>query len=136
VNSSWILTLVAQLTRSAALLSCLLLAVFIPAGAQEGKRSTGRAAESYALIFGTVWNQNQQALAGVPIRVRPADEKKARWRLVSDSRGEFAQRVPPGKREYIVWADVKIPKGQDPPQVRVEIQNEERVDISLHLTSP
>ncbi len=48
--------------------------------------------------------------------------------------GEFAQRVPAGKANYIVWADIKMPKGQSPPEVSVPIENDERVDIGLHLT--
>src|SRR5260370_1115345 len=65
---------------------------------------------------------------------RRADEKKAKWELYSDQRGEFAQRVPAGEADYIVWADVKTHKDAPPPEVKVHIENDERQDIGLHLT--
>jgi hypothetical protein len=90
--------------------------------------------KEYALIFGTVWGPDDRPVYGVPIKIRRANEKKARWESMSDHRGEFAQRVPAGKAEYIVWADIKTPKGKEKPQVKVSIENDERADISLHLT--
>lgn len=87
----------------------------------------------YALIYGTVWGPDNRPLAGVPIKIRRSDKKKAQWELVSDRRGEFAQRVPPGKAEYLVWADIKHPKGENPPQTTAQITGNERIDISLHL---
>ena len=71
--------------------------------------STG-AKKDYALIFGTVWGPDAHPVAGVPIRIRRASEKKA-WELVSDRSGEFAQRVPVGTQDYVIQADIKTPKG-------------------------
>ena len=90
----------------------------------------------YALIFGTVWGPDSRPVQGVKIKVRRAQEKKARWEMYSDRRGEFAVRLPAGKQEYVVWADVKGPKDKDRPQpeVRVQIENDERADIGLHLS--
>lgn len=88
----------------------------------------------YALIFGTVWGANRQPAYGVPIKIRRTDQKKAKWQLMSDHRGEFAQRLPAGKADYIVWADIKVAKGKETPQVLVKVENEERHDIDLHLT--
>jgi len=90
--------------------------------------------KQYALIFGTVWDRNNRPVYGVRIKVRRSDEKKARWERVSDHSGEFAVRVPPGKAEYVVWADIKTRKGSPKPQETVKIENEERIDIGLHLT--
>ena len=73
-------------------------------------------------------------MAGVPIKIRRSSDKKAKWELVSDSRGEFAQRVPAGSQDYIVEADIKAPKGQPKPQTTAHIDNDERTDISIHLT--
>ena len=93
----------------------------------------------YALIFGTVWDPDGHALYGVKVKIRPADEKKARWELYSNHTGEFAQRVPAGKADYIVWADVKgykLPSGRrlkPGSEVTVHIDNDERSDIGLHL---
>jgi len=91
------------------------------------------ARKDYALIYGTVWGEGDRPVGGVPIQIRRASDKKPRWELVSDSHGEFAQRVPPGKQDYVVTANVKIPKGQPKPQVTVQVEDNERKDISLHV---
>lgn len=88
----------------------------------------------YALIYGTVWGPDNHPVAGVPIKIRRAQDKKAKWELVSDSHGEFAQRVPPGAQDYIIEADIKVPKGQPKPQTQAHIDNDERQDVSIHLT--
>lgn len=90
---------------------------------------------NYALIYGTVWGPDNRPVAGVPIKIRPADKKKPVWDQVSDHSGEFAQRVPAGNAEYLVWADIKHRKGEQPPQTTVQITFDERADISLHLTA-
>jgi len=93
----------------------------------------------YALIFGTVWAPDNRPLYGVKIKIRRADQKKARWELYSDRNGEFAQRLPPGRADYLVLPDLK---GYKPPvgkqlqpgeEVKVRIEGDERVDIGLHL---
>ncbi len=90
--------------------------------------------KQYALIFGTVWDKEGRPVYGVPVKIRRVDQKKAKWELMSDRRGEFAQRVPAEKADYIVWADIKVPKGKDKPQTPVHVEFDERIDISLHLT--
>ena len=92
------------------------------------------AAKDYALIIGTVWGPDERPVAGIPIKIRRATDKKAKWELVSDSRGEFAQRVPVGTQDYVIQADVKMPKGQAKPEITVQIENNERKDVGLHLT--
>ena len=93
----------------------------------------------YALIFGTVWDPGGQPLYGVKVKIRRADEKKVRWELYSNHTGEFAQRVPAGKADYIVWADVKgykLPNGRKlkpGSEVSVHIDDDERSDVGLHL---
>jgi hypothetical protein len=95
--------------------------------------------QPYALIFGTVWGPDDHPLYGVTVKIRRADQKKARWELHSDHHGEFAQRVPPGPTDYLVWADLKgykSPSGKELHQdgeVKVRIDNDERQDIGLHL---
>jgi len=81
-----------------------------------------------------VWGADDRPATGVPVTIRRATDKKPKWELVSDSRGEFAQRVPPGKQDYIVRADIKTPKGEAQPEVTVQIEGNERKDIGLHLT--
>jgi len=76
------------------------------------------------------------------VKIRRADqknEKKARWETFSNHTGEFAQRLPVGKADYIVWADpkgYKLPSGKQlkaGAEVTVHIDNDERADIGLHL---
>src|SRR3954466_13629347 len=69
--------------------------------------------EPYALIFATVYNAENRPEAGVPVRIRRADQKKAKWELVSDRRGEAAQRVPAGKADYVIWL---APEGRHLPK--------------------
>jgi len=68
------------------------------------------------------------------VSIRRASDKKPRWELVSDRRGEFAQRVPVGAQDYIVQANIRMPKGQPKPEITVHIDDNERKDISLHLS--
>jgi hypothetical protein len=118
---------------SAIIVGLVLLApapVTLPAAASPPEKKD----PDFALIFGTVWGPDSRPVYGVPIKIRRADQKKARWETMSDHRGEFAQRVPTGKADYVILADIKRPKGKEKPQVTVHIQNNERVDTALHLT--
>jgi hypothetical protein len=96
--------------------------------------------EPYALIYGTVFGPDSRSVYGVKVKIRRADQKKAHWELYSDHAGEFAQRVPAGRADYIVWADLKGCKAHQckglrgGTEVTVHIQNDERTDIGLHLT--
>lgn len=48
------------------------------------------------LIIGTVFTDKGYAFPGVELRVRRSDERKYRWDSYTNSRGEFAIRVPQG----------------------------------------
>jgi hypothetical protein len=96
--------------------------------------SSNSGTHDYALIYGTVWGPDDHPVAGVPIKIRRAQDKKAKWEQVSNSRGEFAQRVAAGREDYVVEADIKMPKGQPKPQTQAHIDNDERQDVSIHLT--
>jgi hypothetical protein len=93
----------------------------------------------YALVFGTVWDPNGHPVYGVKVKIRRADAKRAHWELYSNHSGEFAQRLPAEKADYVVWADVKdykLPSGKKVkpgPEVTVHIESDERSDIGLHL---
>jgi hypothetical protein len=113
----------------------VLLSLSTPAGARTPSAAQASAAKKdYALIYGTVWGPDDHPVAGVPIKIRKASDKKAKWELVSDCNGEFAQRVPVGAQDYIVEADIKTPKGQAKPETTVHIDDNERKDVSLHLS--
>lgn len=122
---------------ASALLSWLILiapfAIARNAAAPQSSSNPNR--HDYAIIYGTVWGPDDHPLAGVPIKIRPASAKKAKWDLVSDHNGEFAQRVPAGRQDYVIEADIKMPKGRAKPQVTAHIDNDERQDIGIHLTS-
>jgi len=92
----------------------------------------------YALIFGTVWGPDDRPLYGVKIRIRRENEKRSRWELYSDHNGEFAQRVPAIKADYVIWADLKGYKSPTGAQlhgeeVTVHVEYDEKVDTGLHL---
>jgi hypothetical protein len=58
------------------------------------------------LIRGTVFQQSGLAFPGITLRIRRESEKKFRWQTVTNSRGEFAVRVPQGI-QYEVTAEAK-----------------------------
>ena len=105
-------------------------------GSPQSTSQKSSAAQDYALIFGTVWGPDDRPVGGVPIKIRRATDKKPKWELISDNNGEFAQRVPVGTMEYIIQADIKTPKGQPKPEITVQIDNNERKNVGLHLTEP
>jgi hypothetical protein len=103
---------------------------FLPA---EDKHET-----PYAVIFGTVWGPDDHPVYGVKIKIRRQNEKKARWEVYSDHNGEFAERVPAGKQDYVIWADTKGHKSANGnplqgEEVKVHVDGDERVDTGLHL---
>jgi hypothetical protein len=93
----------------------------------------------YALIFGTVWGPDDKPVYGVKVKIRREDEKKTRWEVYSDHNGEFAQRVPAGKADYVAWTDLKGHKSiagvrlQSGDKVAIHVEYDERADTSLHL---
>lgn len=126
------------LALSSYLPTVLLLTSFLIHVAHAQKQP--KPGQPYALIFGTVWGPNDRPVYGVKVKIRRVQDKKAKWELLSDHQGEFAQRLPAGKADYVVWADLKdfkaadgaiLHSGQD---VTVHVASDERVDIGLHLT--
>ncbi len=111
-----------------------LISAPLHASPQSSSSNKNSADKDYALIFGTVWGPDSHPVPGVPIRIRRASEKKFRWEQVSNRTGEFAQRVPVGKQDYVIEADIKTPKGVPKPEAKVHIDDNERQDVGLHLT--
>jgi len=93
----------------------------------------------YALIYGTVWGPDDRPVYGVTVRLRRDGDKKPKWEQYSNHQGEFAFRVPAGKATYYLAPDpktLKLPDGnrlQPGDPVKVEVENDERVDTGLHL---
>ena len=86
----------------------------------------------YSVIIGTVWDQSGRAVPGVKVKILREGDKKPKWELVSDRNGEFAQRFPAGKADYLVWAEIKGKSGHV-GETKVHIEHDERQDIGLHL---
>ncbi len=83
------------------------------------------------LIIGTVFDEKALSLPGVQVRIRRAGEKKFRWETYTNSRGEFAVRVPPG---YEYEAVTHMKNYDDQTQgidSRTEVQ--QRLSIRLKL---
>ena len=72
-----------------------------PAAASPADASSSSKGKKYShasdfLIIGTVFNDKGYAFPGVELRVRRSSEKKFRWDSYTNSRGDFAVRVPQG----------------------------------------
>jgi hypothetical protein len=109
----------------------LIAAVLAPSAVADQKLSPK---QPYSLIFGTVFGPDNHPVPGVKVKIRRENEKKA-VDLVSDSRGEFAHRFPAGAADYIVWADLKDRQAAQKTEVKVHVTNDERQDVTLHLTN-
>jgi hypothetical protein len=113
--------------------------VVSPALAASGSKKL-KPTDPYALIFGTVWGPDNRPVYGVPVKIRRVPDKKPRWELISDHVGEFAQRVPAGKADYVLSTDVKGVKTTEgqwlhlAQEVTIHVEYDERVDTGLHLT--
>ena len=113
----------------------LLLATLL-AGMSAGPASAGekcgkkkqRLAEQF-LIFGTVFDERGYIVEGAEIRVRCAGEKKTRWKVWSDRRGEFAQRVPTGS-EYELTV---VAKGFAEQARKIDAREGNREDLVVRL---
>lgn len=121
----------------------LLIALLLRAGTAIAVRPAPAAEKKsekpYALVFGTVWSPQNHPLYGVKVEIRRAGDKKPHWELYSDHNGEFAQRVPAGRADYLVRANLrgyKYSKNnglRQGTEVTVHIENDERTDVGLHL---
>jgi hypothetical protein len=71
--------------------------------------STHKTKSSHAndlLIRGTVFDERGLAMPEARLRIRRANEKKSHWETYTNSRGEFAVRVPQGS-DYEMEAESK-----------------------------
>jgi hypothetical protein len=99
----------------------------------------------YGLLFGTAYGPDDHAMYGVRVTIHPEGHKKPNWELMSDHRGEFAARVPPGPGDYVVTGEIEIyPMVNGKPQksqkkrlkgeTKVHLGGEEQQDFSLHMS--
>jgi Carboxypeptidase regulatory-like domain len=114
------------------LIVLLLLACVLPA--EAAKKKAGPL--SYALVAGTVFQESGYALpnAGVTLIPDPQGDnargKVKKLEAISDARGEFVFRVPPGSMQYTVKVAAR---GFQPAQKSVSVEGEERVDVTFQL---
>jgi hypothetical protein len=126
--------------RLARFLAAVLSAAFLfsPVAAKDDHT------KPYGLIFGTAYGPDDRPLYGVRVTIHLAGHKTPRWELMSDHRGEFAQRVPPGPSDYEISGEAVIaPIVEGKPQTskkkqlkgstKVHLDKDERQDIGLHL---
>ena len=118
--------------RSGTSVVVLLLACVVASHAAKKKAGP----RSYALVAGTVFEERGYALANAQVTLIPdpsagaAPVKAKRLQAISDARGEFVFRLPPGSMQYIVKVEVK---GYQPAQKSVAVEGEGRVDVTFQL---
>jgi hypothetical protein len=81
------------------------------------------------LIIGTVFNENALSFPGVQVRIRVSGEKKFKWQTYTNSRGEFAVRVPPGSAYEVVTHVKKYVDQTQSVDAKVDVQ--QRLAIKL-----
>jgi hypothetical protein len=87
------------------------------------------------LIIGTVFNEHALAFPGVEIKIRRKGDKKFRYDTYTNSRGEFAIRVPDGI-EYEVVVREKNYKEQSQAVVANMADVQRRLTFKLESTKP
>lgn len=127
-------------------LALALFFVSLQPAAQTDQKKPEKPEKGYGLIFGTAYGPDDRPLYGVKVNIRREGKKHASWDLLSDHRGEFAQRVPLEAADYLIKGEAEYaPIGQDgKPQMskkkrlkgetKVHMEGEIRQDIGLHLT--
>jgi len=87
------------------------------------------------LILGTVFNEHALAFPGVEVKIRRKGEKKFRYDTYTNSRGEFAIRVPDGI-EYEVVIRQKNYKEQSQGLVANMADVQKRLSFKLESNKP
>jgi hypothetical protein len=121
--------------RKTRIISLLLLAAASIAPVLGEKKKAG--ADPYVLLAGTVFQETGFALPNAEVVViedpPPPDTKHSRakkMQAVSDSRGEFALRLPVGNAHYTVKVSAK---GFHSEEKSVTVQGEDRLDVTFQL---
>jgi hypothetical protein len=104
-----------------------------PAEKSKSSKSKDKPLPTF-LIIGTVFNENALSFPGVDVSIRRKDGKKFRWRTETNSRGEFAVRVPPGY-EYEVTVRTKDYKDQM-KTVDSKVDVQQRLSIEMEPIKP
>lgn len=114
----------------------LFLAFSLAIGSYADRKQ--KADEPYAVVGGTVFRESGLSLAGAEVTISPDPQpgqtpvKIREPKAVSDHRGEFAFRVPVTAMRYKVTAKLK---GFEPRQKSIDIEGEQRADVTLILSA-
>lgn len=103
-----------------------------PSSESPTANSRGKLIPSY-LILGTVFDENALSFAGVRVRIRLAGEKKILRETYTNSRGEFAVRVPPGFQYEVEVHAKKYKDHTESVNGKVDVQ--QRLSVKLVLAS-
>lgn len=110
-------------------LALVLLLVFCFALAAAPKKKP--ATDTYAMVSGTVFDSSGYALPDADAKLTFEAAAKAKpLEAVSNPRGEFVFRVPPGPAHYTVTVSAK---GFESQSKTVEVQDQERVEVTFQL---
>ena len=111
----------------------LLLAAFLPLTAAPKKKP---ALETYAVVSGSVFDGGGYAFPDVDVTLAPEAQsgsssgKTKPMEAVSDTRGEFVFRVPPGPMNYSVTVSAK---GYQSQRKNVSVRDQERVEVTFQM---
>jgi hypothetical protein len=111
----------------------LLVATLLPGAAAAKKKPEP---DTYAMISGSVFQESGYALpeAAITLIAEPASgstaAKAQKLEAVSDARGEFIVRVPPGPANYTI---VVAAKGYQIMRKSVMVEGQERVEVTFQL---
>ena len=104
------------------------------ASAQESSNKPHRVIPAF-LILGTVFNEKDYAFPGVEVKIRRKGEKKFRYDLYTNSRGEFAVRVPDGIQYEVVVRQKKY-KEQSQEVMANMAEVQKRLTFKLESLAP
>jgi Carboxypeptidase regulatory-like domain len=119
--------------RKKRIISLLLLAA---AFALPGVADKKKAAEPYFLLDGTVFRESGFALPNAEVLVIPdpaagsPPAKIKKMQAISNSRGEFAFRLPATPMHYVVRVSAKGYHNEEKP---VTVEGEDRLDLTFQL---
>ena len=114
-----------QLAVSVLLAAVLIQGLTVASAAEKKKKP-----KAHALLLGTTFSAEGLSLPGIPVAVTRKGDKKPKWRVSSDARGEFAVRLPAGHEVYEVATESKEHENQTQ---EVEVQGEESVTVIFRL---
>jgi hypothetical protein len=115
------------------LLACA--ALIAAPGALDADKKKERAAEAYSVVAGTVFREPGFALPEAEVTLaaeadQPGAKKVKKQSFVTNTRGEFAFRVPSEKARYSVTASAR---GFVRQQKAVDVHPLDRVDVTFML---